>query len=520
MRNPVILGVAATNRPHVRLREHPMTVVVDETGKKMIRVPFMVAGKYKHPLGPLDFTRESFSKMIENNKKGVGDFAPGLDIRHLPDMGAIAWFDEEKGGKIVQEGNVLVGYGAPTDDKSLEIIEKGKYRWASVEFHPDYQSNLEKTYLSGDLYVEEEMQTQEGVITLANPYRDKFGRWASKVGGAVAPGGTAAIRTAKAGLDAARNGKGRRVEFTKGAGEGLKAVLTDGKVKKIEGRKHSKWRKAGRVAGALAPTAAAIAADVMLKKYFKNKSDQIMAKRKARLGIGLEADILPTLVREDLNGFLAGQETRITFPETIGWDDFGLPKQDGRYVVDRQTAEEMLAALNEISQEKPHLFYTEEDMQTLDEALAYIEELENKLAEMEGQVEPEPTEREQALAEKVAELERKQVEGAIALTLAEAQAYRDNKGYGHSAYTLEFFKKLLSAQEVNETIKLEATDDAAAVAAYFRRGLAEYLRTAPGTQPAETKTVGEDTRELEDAKPDLYKLGRQQAKDIWSAVSV
>jgi hypothetical protein len=163
MKNPVILGIAATNRPHVRLREHPLSIV-EMDGKKYVRVPFMVKGRYKHPTGTLDFNDEVFAQMIANHKNKVGDFAPGLDLKHFPEKGSLAWFDDEKGGFIKQEGNLLVGYGVPTGDEALDIVNSGKFRYASVEFQPNYQSNLEHQYLEDDgKPVEFETLEEEGI---------------------------------------------------------------------------------------------------------------------------------------------------------------------------------------------------------------------------------------------------------------------------------------------------------------------------------------------------------------------
>lgn len=164
MKNPVILGIAATNRPHVRLREHPLSMVKID-GKEYVRVPFMVKGRYKHPTGPLDFNDEAFAQMISNHKNKVGDFAESLDMKHFPEKGSLAWFDADKGGFIKQEGNLLVGYGVPTGPETIDIVNSGKFRYASVEFQPNYQSNLEQQYLEndGDKVEFETLEPEEGI---------------------------------------------------------------------------------------------------------------------------------------------------------------------------------------------------------------------------------------------------------------------------------------------------------------------------------------------------------------------
>lgn len=489
MNNPVILGIAATNRPHVRLREHPMSVV-EKNGKKMVRVPFMVKGKYRHTLGPLDFTDEVFDKMIENHKNKVGDFGEGLDVKHIPDLGSLAWFDPDSGGQIVREDNLLVGYGVPTGEDALKFIEDGKFKWASVEFHPDYKSTLEKKYLESTTI--DSVDLMEGSIQLANPYRDAFGRWASKGGGAVKKVGSAAKKHAK--------------EF----GRGAKDVVTEpgGTMKaRDKERKVSKMRKAGRWATIGASAAAGVVAVSAIDRYSKKKKLEAITLN--------TTDLQPTLVREALTSYVSngGQDEFLWFDKDVfNWDEMNLPVEDGHYKVDKQTAEEMLSALNELATEQPDVFYTEEDMQTLEEALARIEELEEELAKYDT---PEPTEREKQLEAKLVQLAKQTTEQTIRLEVETARNYRDAEGRGHSAFTLNYFADLMMGKPLAEdTIKLESEEDAGSVADYFRKGIANYLKVAPGTQPAETKTKVEETRTLEAAN-NLLEKAKADAKDFW-----
>lgn len=150
---PVPLGIAATNRPHLPLP--PMSIVEIE-GQKFIRTPFLVAGTFKHPDGDLIFNDEVFQRMLENHANGISHYGVSLDIKHQPDLGALAWYDKSLGGFIKQEedpkhGKMLVGYGLPTSDDAVDIIESGKYRYASVEFVPNYSSNVVERFSSDDL---------------------------------------------------------------------------------------------------------------------------------------------------------------------------------------------------------------------------------------------------------------------------------------------------------------------------------------------------------------------------------
>lgn len=164
-KRPVMLGVALTNRPHVRLRNHPISI--NEEGQ--VRVPFMVQGQYKHPTGDMDFNQRVYEGFLDNHTKRVADFDLGADVKHLPELGAWLWFEEHLGGKVVSEidpktgDKLLVGYGWPTSDDIRSRIKNGQFRFASLEFHPNYRSNVKTTYLSSDFIddVEESMSVSQ-----------------------------------------------------------------------------------------------------------------------------------------------------------------------------------------------------------------------------------------------------------------------------------------------------------------------------------------------------------------------
>lgn len=522
MKNPVILGVAATNRPHVRLREHPISIV-EVDGKKMVRVPFMVKGRYRHPLGTLDFTDDVFDKMIVNHTNKVGDFGEGLDVKHIPDLGSLAWFDPEDGGKIVKEGNLLVGYGVPTGADALKFVEDKKFKWASVEFHPDYKSTLEKKYLEAEMIASVDLVEEN--ITLANPYRDAFGRWASKGGGAVKKvvgkmktnykkGQQEAADVAAQHGDSKKEFKatvGRAKRFGSGVKSGFKDVYSWRGGKKFNEKwknEKSRAKKAGMMTGWIGGHAAGAAAGMYVASKLAPKLDY--------QPFTLSNDLQPTLVKEALSHYVSngGHDEFVWFDkEVFNWDEMNLPVEDGHYKVDKQTAEEMLAALDELAQAQPDVFYTEDEMETLDEALARIEELEEELAQY---VTPEPTEREKQL-EAMLEAQGKQLtENTVRLEIEAARNYKDSEGKGHSAYVLNFMGDVMLGKPLaDESIKLENLTDAGAVANYFRKAIAEFLRTAPGTMPVENKTVVPEDRKLEAEKTDYTSLAKSDAKDFW-----
>lgn len=143
---PVILGIAATNRPHLPL--DPMSVI-DVDGSPMLRVPIVRKGIYRHPRGKLVFNDKVFERMVRNHEAGESHFGVSLDIRHKPELGALAWFDKDRGGRIEQEGDHLVAYGKPTSEEATNIVKHGQYSFASIEFHPNYEKpTIEK--LSAD----------------------------------------------------------------------------------------------------------------------------------------------------------------------------------------------------------------------------------------------------------------------------------------------------------------------------------------------------------------------------------
>lgn len=138
-----VTGVALTNRPHIRLKEHPVTLA-KEGDLDFVRVPFMVEGLYEHPWnGYMLFGEEEAKEMLSNLKKGVADADVGLDLKHDPELGMLAWLEESRGGRITREKEgddwIWVGYGPVVNQKSLEVIPQ--YSAASVEIYEDYKSN-------------------------------------------------------------------------------------------------------------------------------------------------------------------------------------------------------------------------------------------------------------------------------------------------------------------------------------------------------------------------------------------
>jgi len=160
--NPVILGIAATNRPHLPL---PPMGVVNDGDEDIVRVPFLREGTFRHPQGDLAFNEAVFDKMLRNHENGLSHYGVSLDVKHKPEIGALAWFGGIKGGRIAKEKIdgilYLVGYGKPVSEAALDIVRSGAYMYASAEFVPDYHSNVVSALSADDMRELTEIELQE-----------------------------------------------------------------------------------------------------------------------------------------------------------------------------------------------------------------------------------------------------------------------------------------------------------------------------------------------------------------------
>lgn len=180
----------------------------------------------------------------------------------------------------------------------------------------------------------------------------------------------------------------------------------------------------------------------------------------------------------------------------------GLPEtEDGFYEIDADTAAEVLDALDEIVAEDEEEFPEDEE----DEIPEDEEELEGYDG---GQLE---------LQNRVIALEQQLALKEVDAAIAEARAYRDERGFGHAAITLEIFEALMKGEPLSDTIALEDGSDPAAVGAYLREGLLFALQTIPGQQPMEGKTVGGEVKKLEaSGDGNKFEDGKKIAKTFWS----
>jgi len=158
---PTILGAAVTNRPHIK--PLPPIEIVGEDGEEKLIVPLLREGKFKHSSGVLDFTKSYFEKMIQNFKNDVVGVRIGLDNRHRPELGAIGWFEDV----FIDKDDLLKGKVDPTP-AGLQTIKDRQYRYASLEFHRDWE-HPEIVYNSDEfeeLSVEEIMPDEKELVSL------------------------------------------------------------------------------------------------------------------------------------------------------------------------------------------------------------------------------------------------------------------------------------------------------------------------------------------------------------------
>ena len=132
---PVMVGAAATNRPH--LKGLP---AITELEDGILRVPLIVLGRWKHISGVLNFTRGYVSRLRDNFESNVLGMDTSLDARHLPQLGALAWF-KRLAFEDQDDKHLLVGYADPTPSGKQVVVEK-RYKYASIEFHPNYSHPL------------------------------------------------------------------------------------------------------------------------------------------------------------------------------------------------------------------------------------------------------------------------------------------------------------------------------------------------------------------------------------------
>lgn len=163
---PALVAVAVTAKPHLRQRGKEIRMV-EIDGKRLVEVPLYKKGIYrpKGDSGPIVFNDLFVKRMVDNHQKKVTDYNVHLDFRHDEKIGALAFLDPDDGGWLeTKDDGWLYAYGPPTDDTAVDIINSRKWRYASPEFAPNYESNFVQKLSSDDLTeisIENLVETEE-----------------------------------------------------------------------------------------------------------------------------------------------------------------------------------------------------------------------------------------------------------------------------------------------------------------------------------------------------------------------
>lgn len=150
--NPVVAGMALTNRPHIR---HLDPVSLGEEDE--MKIPLIILGKWRHPLiGVLDFNQSVIDQFIRNFEDNVMGHDLSVDNRHKPELGAMGWVSRFELETRQDGKKQFSAYATPTPAGKTTVEEK-RYRYGSIEFHTNWTNPLIAALSSDDLepYVEE-----------------------------------------------------------------------------------------------------------------------------------------------------------------------------------------------------------------------------------------------------------------------------------------------------------------------------------------------------------------------------
>jgi len=148
--NPVMVGVAATNRPHIQNLEE--ISVVEMGGKEMVKIPILLLGRWMHRKGVLNFTQTFVDRVRSALRNKVAGVDVAWDCKHKPDspVGAFGWIKD-----LVTEnradGERQVSALAEPTPAGMRVVRDRSFKYGSIEFHPDFQNRrLPATTMSFD----------------------------------------------------------------------------------------------------------------------------------------------------------------------------------------------------------------------------------------------------------------------------------------------------------------------------------------------------------------------------------
>lgn len=554
---PVILGVAATNRPHLPL---PPMGVVKIDGQSYIRVPFLRKGVFKHPTGNLIFNDKIFERMMDNHYQGQSHYGVSLDIRHKPELGSLAWFDEDKGGFIREEhdpkfGDLLVGYGLPTSEQAVDIIKNKQYAYASVEFSPNYSSNMIQTLSYDDL---EELEDLDMGNTVKLGFRSSARRYGSRLRKSFGKGGSGRKYLKRAGIAAGvgalaagagyaayRKGGGNFSMLRNQARSGMRgsgsfgsrlrrtASNTAGHFGFVSGQGSRKaagqarrfgsraWGRTKSFGGGLKSGASS-----RFGSFRKSFGSRIAGKRPSRRRKAeyrddviqlndAEMELLDVLA-QDLQEYLESEPDE---PFVIEADlvpelaELGFNvSDDGEYLyLEPEEAVDMFEAVAETFDEFGDEEIDEDELdgdeiEEVDEDVidddgevdegyeAELEEQRDYIKQLEDMLDGGEDIQLVEAQEEINELKRNALQTQVELIMNRAEHYVDDDGFGHSPLVLEIVQSLLMGETFDTgegIVKLESLDPND-IADYYRQGLVFLLENMPGQVPVETRSEYDD----------------------------
>lgn len=156
--NPVITGLALTNRPHIKNLD---AISILEDG--LLKVPLLILGKWRHPTGVLDFTKEVIAKMVKGFEENVVGHDISVDNRHRPELGAMGWV-KRFGMEQRTDGKLQFSAFAEPTPEGQKTVEEKRYRYGSLEFYTNWKHPLVAA-LSSDELVEYSEELEEVIMT-------------------------------------------------------------------------------------------------------------------------------------------------------------------------------------------------------------------------------------------------------------------------------------------------------------------------------------------------------------------
>ena len=143
--NPAMTGCAFTNKPYIQgLQE--MSFVdgsgkpwADGAGEKLLKIPLLLLGRWKHSRGILNFTGDFVRKMVENFTGDVVGNKISADARHMPGVsGALAWVRSILRETRADGKEQVSAITAPTTT-GQQLVEEQRFRYGSIEFVPNFK---------------------------------------------------------------------------------------------------------------------------------------------------------------------------------------------------------------------------------------------------------------------------------------------------------------------------------------------------------------------------------------------